>query len=295
MPKPYRVFITGADRGIGRELALRLSRDDVRVFVTGLDAEALKQLASECGNPNAWAVCDVRSGDQIQAAIEQASACMSCIDAVVANAGIARQMTIDDPDLDAELDVTLDVNFRGAVRTARAARPYLAETHGYMLFISSAAGLVNPPLMVPYNVSKNAVRAFAETFRFEVMPEGIDVGVATFTELDTEMTRTGFATVAGDYLLTVTLKMGRKVILQRRILPVAKLEPAIAALANGIKHRRRHIHSPRRVLGLRLFAPFVQRLLIEPFIRPRMAKALKLAHEERGQRTTILPPLDPTG
>ncbi|HUO62006.1 MAG TPA: SDR family NAD(P)-dependent oxidoreductase [Candidatus Bathyarchaeia archaeon] len=290
MTKCKRVVITGADRGIGRELAIALTNRGHHVFVTGLDEKALRAVAKKCHTPNEWAVCDVRYCGQLSTVIGKAEHRMGRIDAVVANAGIARQMATDDPEFRDELERTLDVNLFGGINTATVARPYLAKTNGYMLFISSAAGLVNPPLMTPYNVSKAGIRAYAETFRFEVMPEDIKVGVATFTELDTDMTRIGFATEASEYLVTVRFKIGDKVLLQRRILPVAKLEPAIKALVRGVERKRRHVHSPRRVLWLRLLPAFHQRVLIETFVRPRVKKALELARQENGQCATILPP-----
>ncbi len=281
MAKCKRVFITGADRGIGRELAITLNSQGHHVFVTGLDEEALRQLARECADHGAWAVCDVRSEEQVAAAVAKAASHLGQIDVAIVNAGIARQMTIDEPDFNNELRTTFDVNVFGAVYTAQAVRPHLAKTQGYIMFLASLAGLVNPPLMGSYNTSKSALRAFAETFRLEVIPEKIRVGVVTLSELDTEMTRTGFATSAAEYLLSVG---------GRRVLPVAPLTPAIKAMVKGIQRKRRHIHSPRRVVLMRLF-PWVPQRVVEAFVRPRMAKALQLAHEEEGRRTTTLPKL----
>jgi NAD(P)-dependent dehydrogenase (short-subunit alcohol dehydrogenase family) len=281
MSKSRRVFITGASRGLGKETALRLGRRGAHVFVTGLASEekALKEVARAAGNPHAWAIADVRSMEQMEAAMKRAHECMGRIDIVINNAGIARQMTIEDPKFIEELEVTLAVNLIGTVNTTKAALPYLTKG-GYVFCMSSAAAYVSAPLIGAYNASKAAVRAFAETLRVELEPRGIKVGYGVFTELKTDMTKIGFGTNAGEYVLSLK---------GHRVLPVAEVQPAIKAIVRCVEHKRRHADSPRRVRFIRLF-PWLVQPVIERFVRPRMAKALQLARSEVGPRTTELPP-----
>lgn len=280
-----KVFITGAGRGLGNATAQSLAHNGAHVFVTGLPSEEkeLKQLAKECGDSSAWAICDVRSIEQVQSAMEQANSCMGGIDDVICNAGVARQMVIDDPKFLDELAVTLAVNITGSANTAIAALPYMTEG-GYIFFMSSLAGYVSAPMIGSYNASKAAVRAFAETLRVELKPRGIKVGVGVFSELETEMTSIGFGTNAGEYLVGVRL-FGRSF----RIMPVAKSEPAVKAIAKAIRKQRRNVDYPRRVRLLRLH-PWVAQRTLEFYVGPRMNKAHEKALAENSQRTTVLPP-----
>lgn len=290
MSKTKKVVITGASRGLGALTAKELARQGAYVFVVGLASEVdeLKQVASDCGDPDAWAVCDVRNEALVNTAMERAARHLDGIDIVMANAGVASQAVIAGHDYVDKLRLTFDVNFWGAVYTARAAWPYLIESKGYMLFMSSLAGLVNPPMLSTYNASKAAIRAFAETYRLEGQAFGIDTGIGTFSELNTDMTNRGFATKAGEYLLSVKVKFGRKVYV-RRVLPVAEVDPAIQGIVRGINRRYRHIHWPRRVFFMRMAPWFVQRV-VEQFTKPRMRKAHALALAEEGPLTTALPP-----
>lgn len=290
MSKTKKVVVTGASRGLGALTAKELARQGAHVFVIGLASEVgeLRQVARDCGDPHAWAVCDVRNEAAITATIDRAAFHLGRIDVVIANAGVASQAVISGPDYIDKLRLTLDVNFWGAVYTARAAWPYLAESNGYILFMSSLAGLVNPPMLSTYNASKAAIRAFAETYRLEGQAFGISTGIGTFSELNTDMTNRGFATKAGEYLLSVRVKVGGKVY-NRRVLPVAEVEPAISAIVRGINRRYRHIHWPRRVFFMRMAPWFVQRV-VEQFTKPRMRKAHALALAEDGPMTTSLPP-----
>lgn len=288
MAKTKKVVITGASRGLGKLTALALAKKGDHVFVIGLASEVddLQKVARECGDPHAWAVCDVRFEDQVTAAVERAAHHLGRIDVAMANAGVACQAVIDSPEYVARLKQTLDVNFWGSVYTARAALPYLAEAKGLMVFMSSLAGLVNPPMLSPYNASKAAIRGFAETFRLEAAAFGVKTTIGTFSELDTDMTNRGFATSAGEYLLSVKVKIAGKVV-TRRAMPVAKVDPAIKAIVRGINRKHRHVQWPRRVFLMRLF-PWVAQRSVEQFVKPRMKKAHDLALAEQAPLTTEL-------
>lgn len=289
MSKSKNIVITGGSRGLGKETALKLSGKGNRVFVIGLKGEFddLKKVAADCGDPRAWAVADVRSLGQLQVAMAKANSIMGSIDVVMCNAGIARQMTTEDPMFIEELQTTLDVNLIGSVKTVHAALPYMTKG-GYVFQMSSAAAYVSAPMIGAYNASKAAVRAFAETLRVELKPRGIKVGIGVFTELKTDMTRIGFDTSAGSHLLSVRLPWSKK---RLRAMPVAEVEPAIKAIVRCIERQGRQADSPRRVQFIRLFPWVVQRGLIEPFVGPRMRSTLERARNEVGQRTTELPPV----
>ena len=71
----------------------------------------------------------------------------------------------------------------------RAALPHVIERRGYVLQIASVAAIAHAPFMSAYCASKAGVEAFADCLRTEVAHLGVDVGVAYFSWIDTDMVR----------------------------------------------------------------------------------------------------------
>ena len=170
-----RVVITGAARGIGAALAVRLHERGARVALVGLEPDLLAQVAGRCGDAP-WAVCDVGDRLQVDDAIEQVVAALGGLDVVVANAGIAAQLPIvgGDP---AIMEATVRVNLLGAYYTVRAAGPHISHPGGYALVVSSLASAVNLPLLAAYSASKAGVEALGNT-PLEVGIDALERGIA---------------------------------------------------------------------------------------------------------------------
>src|SRR4051794_30288562 len=263
-----RVVITGAARGIGALLARRLHERGARVALVGLEPELLGEVAADCGDAP-WFECDVADRDQVDAAVAGAVERLGGLDVAVANAGIGAQMTLIDGDATV-WDATVAVNLTGTYNLVRAAGPHVAHPRGYFLLTASLAAAIHLPLMSAYCASKAAVESLGDSLRLELAPSGARVGVAYYSELDTDMTSRGFATKAAK----------RMPIGGQGRLPVAPVEPAIAALERGIGRRSRHVVSPRwvgAVLSLRVIA---QRG-VELETRRRLPKGLEIARSER--------------
>jgi len=88
-----RIFITGAARGLGKELAKRLVLKGHKVFLSGIELDLLKETASEIGDV-AFCECDVRVLEQVSDALEKANSALGGLDVIVANAGTAVQLPI---------------------------------------------------------------------------------------------------------------------------------------------------------------------------------------------------------
>ena len=270
-----RVLITGAARGIGAALALRLHQRGARVAVIGLEAEKLEDVAKACGGAP-WRVCDVSNRADVSTAVATAVEALGGLDIFVANAGIAAQLPLSGgrPEV---MDRVVRVNVMGVYNTIWAAAPHVSHPAGYALLVSSFAAALHLPLMGAYSASKAAVEALGNTLRIELRSSGAKVGVAYFAELDTDMTRRGFATRAA------------------RSLPAAKwighgrpLEIGIDALERGIKRRSRRIVAPRWMTGALPFRMAIQPV-IERVTQPGLARALEIAREEHASLTTAQP------
>jgi citronellol/citronellal dehydrogenase len=134
--KGKTVFVTGATRGIGREIALRCGRDGANVVVTGKTSEPHPKLSGtihtvarevEAAGGAALPVqLDVRDVDAVAAAVQQAAARFGGIDCLVNNASaISLTGTLDTPVK--RLDLMLAVNLRGTFACSQACIPHLKK------------------------------------------------------------------------------------------------------------------------------------------------------------------------
>ena len=272
-----RVLITGAARGIGALLALRLHERGARVALLGLEPEQLATVAVACGGAP-WYECDVTNRDAVTEAVDTAVAALGGLDVAIANAGIGGQMPLvgGDPKV---FDATMAVNVTGTYNLIRAAGPHVSHPGGYVLVTASLAATVHLPLMSPYCASKAAVEALGNALRIELRHTGAKVGVAYYAELDTDMTSRGFATQAAS-----RMPIGGHG--RRRAAPVG---PAIDALERGIARRSRRIVSPGWVAIALPLGSVVTRLVERGSHRVGLAKTLEIARGERVELTTPQP------
>ncbi|MGI8506530.1 MAG: SDR family NAD(P)-dependent oxidoreductase [Solirubrobacteraceae bacterium] len=271
-----RVLITGAARGIGALLARRLHERGAKVALLGLEPGRLAAVAAECGQAP-WFECDVTDRGGVDEAVADAVAALGGLDVAVANAGIGAQMPLigGDPSV---FDATMAVNATGTYNLIRSAGPHVSHPGGYLLVTASLAATVHLPLMSPYCASKAAVQALGNALRIELRPSGARVGIAYYSDLDTDMTSRGFGTRAA-----ARMPLGG-----HGRLPVAPVGPAIDALERGIARRSRQIVSPRWVAVALPLGAAVRRLL-ELQVRGGLAETLEIARAEQVELTTTQP------
>lgn len=237
------VVVTGAARGIGAEAARRLSEQGAKVALVGLEPEELRRTAQACGpDATAWDA-DVTSWEQLEAAVEGIVAHYGGIDVVIANAGVAPTGLVRSMDPRA-FERTIEINLLGVWRTVRTALPQIVERRGYVLIISSAAALVHAPALAAYSASKAGVEAFGDSLRGEVKHLGVDVGVAYFSWIKTDL-----VTSADSHPVFGRVRKGTPGPASR----VYPLEKVGDAVAQGVARRSRVICVPTWVNALRLF------------------------------------------
>lgn len=181
------VLITGAARGIGAETARRLAARGANLSLVGLEPEQLEGVAAECGDA-AWFEADVTHRDALESAVEGTLERFGGIDVVMANAGIAGVGTVRAMD-PAGWERIIEVNLLGVYRTLNVCLPHVIERRGYVLPVASLAAAIHSPGMSAYSATKAGVEALADSLRGEVKHLGVDVGVAYYSWIDTEMVR----------------------------------------------------------------------------------------------------------
>ena len=252
MPRPVAV-VTGAARGIGFESARRLSATH-RVALLDVDAAGAETAAEAIGGDAVWAACDITLADSVAAAVDDIVERCGGIDVAIANAGIATTggMRHLDPDV---LAAQLDVNLVGSWRFIHACLPYVIARRGYVLGIASAAAIVAPIGIGFYASSKAGFEHLLDVLRIEVSHLGVDVGIAFFSWIDTDMVR-GTTTHHPAFARMRSEIRGPA----GRTLPVSA---AGAAIADAVAHRRRTVVAPgfvRVAYVLRgLIGPLVER------------------------------------
>jgi NAD(P)-dependent dehydrogenase (short-subunit alcohol dehydrogenase family) len=171
--------VTGAGHGIGRALATRLVAEGARVVVNDLDEVACREVAAELGATAAPGDCSSDAG--VHALVDTATEALGRIDVFMANAGIDRSVSAEQPDsLQAPDDVwaqMLETNVMAHVRTARLLVPRWLEDGrgGRFVVTASAAGLLTMLGAAPYSVTKHAAVGFAEWLSVTYGDRGIVV------------------------------------------------------------------------------------------------------------------------
>lgn len=229
------VLITGAARGIGADAARRCAARGARVSLVGLEPDELQGVARDCGPDALWFEADVTDASALEDAVTGTVDQTGGIDVVVANAGIAAGGPMRYMEEESFRGV-IEVNVIGAWRTLRLTLPHVIERQGYLLPVASMAAILPQfPGFTPYSTSKAAVEAMAKCVRVEVAHLGVDVGVAYFGWIDTDMVRGGEEHPAFTFMRS-KLKgpLGKT-------LPVAK---AGEAIANGIEKRAKVVAEP---------------------------------------------------
>ena len=168
------VVITGAASGIGRSLALHLSRTGSPVAIADIDEAGLKETAGLLSGPVLTRVLDVRdAADQRRFAAEVRDWLATPLAAVFNNAGVAVASTVLDAD-PADDEWLQQINFDGVVNGTRAFLPILVEQdQGVIVNTSSVFGLLGMPYQSAYCASKFAVRGFTDALRQELRGTGV--------------------------------------------------------------------------------------------------------------------------
>ncbi|MFG2004506.1 SDR family NAD(P)-dependent oxidoreductase [Spirillospora sp. NPDC048911] len=172
-------FVTGASRGIGRQITLGLARAGADVAVVARSGEGLKAVADEVAALGRAAVaiaCDVTDRAALQAAAARSLREFGQVDVLVNNAGAvatAGPLTHLEP---AGWEASLRVNLDAAVWGCQVfAEHMLGRGSGSVINVTSVAAVVGAPFLAAYSAAKGAVAAFTRTLAAEWASQGVRV------------------------------------------------------------------------------------------------------------------------
>jgi 3-oxoacyl-[acyl-carrier protein] reductase len=189
--KPTRTaIVTGAARGIGRAIALRLSKDGHRVAVLDLDATASQSVVDEIvatGGSAVAVACDVSDEISVEAAVGQVAQTLGAPTVLVNNAGIIRDNLLFKMPV-SEWDLVMDVHLRGSFLMSRTVQRFMTEAGwGRIVNISSTSALGKRG-QANYAAAKAGLQGFTKTLAFELGKFGVTANSVAPGFIVTEMT-----------------------------------------------------------------------------------------------------------
>ena len=203
--KNKTILITGASRGIGKAIGLRLAKEGANIVIASKSVEENPKLGGtiysaaeemEAAGGKALAMqCDIRFEDQIQAVIEKASETFGGIDMLVNNASAINLMPAEQTD-PKRFDLMYDINVRGTFMVSKACIPYLKKgSNAHILNLS-------PPLNMDMKWFKNHLAYTISKYNMTMIALGLATELKKYNiAANTLWPRTTIATAAVKNLL----------------------------------------------------------------------------------------------
>ncbi len=182
--------ITGASSGIGAEFARVIAARGARVALVARRRERLEELAGEItakGGEASVHPCDVSQRAAVEATSRDIVHRWGGVDLLINNAGYGRHMLWRDQDVD-DIERMTQTNYLGPVYWMKSVLPGMrARGRGWIVNISSLAGVLPQPDEASYSATKFALTGLSEALAYELAPHGIHVMVVHPALVRTEM------------------------------------------------------------------------------------------------------------
>jgi NAD(P)-dependent dehydrogenase (short-subunit alcohol dehydrogenase family) len=171
--------VTGAAGGLGKALAQRFARAGMKLALADLDADSLARAVSELERTGVAAIgvrTDVRRAADVEALATRTLEAYGAVHVVCNNAGVAA-VGAAWVSTATDWEWVLGVNLWGVIHGVRVFTPIMLERGdaGHIVNTASVAGLIAPPGMAAYNVSKHAVVALTESLHHDLVARGAKV------------------------------------------------------------------------------------------------------------------------
>ncbi len=207
-------LVTGASRGIGKEIAITLAKNGATVIINYVSnatkAEEVKAIIEENGGKAHLVQCDVADYAATEIMIQDLIKEFGRIDILVNNAGITRdnlvmKMTEED------FDKVIDTNLKSCFNTIKHMyRQFLKQRSGRIINITSIAGVIGNPGQANYSASKAGMIGLTKTMAKELASRNITVNAVAPGFIETEMTDVLSDAVKEEMMKAIPLKRGGK-------------------------------------------------------------------------------------
>lgn len=186
--------ITGASDGIGKEIALRLAKENSHLALIARNEKRLNEVIEkaktktlEAINVRAY-ICDIRQTDRLKETVDAIISDFGAVDILINNAGIRQKlMQIDDIEKDV-VDSVIETNLSALIHTTRLFLPTLrTRDEAAIINISSKSGVVAPEGQAVYAATKHGVRWFTEVIKKDLKYTNVRVAGVYQSSTNTKM------------------------------------------------------------------------------------------------------------
>ncbi len=257
------VLITGASRGIGKQLAQDFAREGARCLLVARDTAALEENRGQLPNPDQHVCypCDVARKEDVEEMARKVRAEHGPPDILVNNAGVSRYKLFLDTPIE-EHEALMQVNYWGMLYCTYAFLPAMLDRNsGHIVNLSSVSGKLGTIRHTAYCASKFAVAGFSDSLYFELLGTGVRVMVVNPGVVETHLfDHESFSDFPDDV---------------RKMMKPAHL--LTRAILKGIRKGKYEVTFPRG-----LWAGVVVRALWPPLYRMLQARFLKIPRTRPG-------------
>ena len=174
------IWITGASSGIGKSLAIELSRKNTKIILSSRNETKLNEVKKECNHQENIKILpiDLEDYTSLINKTKEAIKLFGKIDVLFNNGGISQRSLVEDTDISVDKKI-LDINYLGTVALTKAILPYfIQQKSGVFVVTTSIVGKIGTPLRSSYAASKHALHGFFDSLRAEIYKNNIKVILA---------------------------------------------------------------------------------------------------------------------
>lgn len=187
------VVVTGASDGIGRQVALKLSKEGSSLALVARDEERLNLVKEEClklGSPKVEIyVCDISKKDEVKQTVNKIISDFNSVDILLNIAGIWQKLNLLEDISDEEVDNVVDIDLKGMIYLTKYFVKYFKEQENDALIInvSSRSGVTAQEGQNIYTAAKWGVTGFSESLKTDLKDSKIRVATVFQGGTNTEM------------------------------------------------------------------------------------------------------------
>jgi NAD(P)-dependent dehydrogenase (short-subunit alcohol dehydrogenase family) len=191
--KDKTALVTGAARGIGREIALALAREKVRVAagdIAAIESAGFQELMKKAKTEELEILplqADVAVSASVTGMVQKTIALFGQLDILINAAGVISVSPVMEME-EGEWDRILNVNLKGVFLCCKAALPHLIKRgEARIVNVASVAGKAGRPGLAHYSASKHAVQGFTKSLAYEAAPHNVTVNAVNPGIVETPM------------------------------------------------------------------------------------------------------------
>lgn len=171
------VWITGASSGIGKALAIELSKQEAKLILSARNEETLAAVKQECENSEMIKILPLDLEDYLgfNAKVSEAINWFGRVDILVNNGGVSQRSLASETTIEVDRRI-MDINYIGTVALTKALLPhFIKNKSGQFVVTTSIVGKIGTPLRSSYAASKHALHGFFDSLRAESHAHNIAV------------------------------------------------------------------------------------------------------------------------